>query len=114
MGYVIPPFTKKDLLGYYHILSSCSLSVNFSTLFISAVLCQNGDIRLRGGNSSNVGLVEICYDETWGAVCDTLWDDVDAGVTCAQLGFAPVGKIIENIMYNIIFSLIIFKVLVNV
>ncbi|KAL5460317.1 hypothetical protein EMCRGX_G033759 [Ephydatia muelleri] len=50
--------------------------------------CQNGDIRLMAGTSSNEGRVEVCYNCVWGTVCDSGWDDKDAQVVCRQLGFS--------------------------
>ena len=53
--------------------------------------CRNGDIRLRGGRIYTEGRVEVCYNATWGTVCDDIWDSTDADVTCRQLGFSPSG-----------------------
>ena len=33
-----------------------------------------------------VGRVEICYNNSFWAVCDDRWDILDAGVVCRQLG----------------------------
>lgn len=37
------------------------------------------------------GRVEICFDEAWGTICDTLWSTNDATVVCRQLGFSSTG-----------------------
>ena len=59
-------------------------------------MCQTGDLRLRGSSDRSTGRVEICNDEVWGAVCNSNWDDTDAGVACRQLSFAPLGNHVSH------------------
>lgn len=67
------------------------------TLFVG---CTEGDIRLFGGATSMEGHVEICINDEWRTVCDSMWDDMDANVVCKQLGWLSVGK--SEIKYQII------------
>ena len=60
---------------------------------LCVVICQNGDLRLVEGQSQYEGRVEVCWNETWGTVCDGGWSTNDAKVTCWQLGFSRLGKL---------------------
>ena len=68
--------------------------------FVGLGVCNNGEVRLVNGASEMEGRVEICFDETWGTVCDTLWSTNDATVVCRQLGFSRTGiycKMLPNL-----------------
>ena len=54
-------------------------------------LCENGEIRLVGGNGNYSGRVEVCFNSAWGTVCDDDWGRDDAEVVCSQLGFNAEG-----------------------
>ncbi len=56
------------------------------------MLCNDTDIRLAGGSDQYEGRVEICFNETWGTICDGSWSTNDANVACRQLGYAATGK----------------------
>ncbi len=48
--------------------------------------CNDGDIRVVGGDSETYGRVELCLLGQWGSVQDEDWSVSDATVVCKQLG----------------------------
>ena len=42
------------------------------------------------------GLLEICFNNTYGSICHDLWNDPDAQVACKQLGFNTTGANVLN------------------
>lgn len=54
------------------------------------VTCDDGDVRLAG--DGRVGRVEVCYNETWGTLCNNLWTSSNAQVVCRELGWSMFGK----------------------
>ena len=57
--------------------------VAISTIFAN---CTDGEVRLVGGADEREGRVEICINNAWGTVCDSLFGVEDAGVVCQQVG----------------------------
>lgn len=54
----------------------------------TASFCPSeGEIRLSGGTEKE-GRVEICLNNTWGTLCSSSWNDIDASVACQQLGYS--------------------------
>jgi len=47
----------------------------------------SNDVRLEGGESPFIGRVEVLYNNTWGTVCDDLFNNAACHVVCRQLGF---------------------------
>ena len=60
-----------------------------------------GDVRLVNGTGSYEGRVEICLSGVWKAVCDYRWNNLDAGVVCAQLNYLPQGIVHSHNNYEL-------------
>lgn len=56
-----------------------------------------GTLRLIGGTTPYEGRVEVCFNNTWGTICDDGWSTAEAVVVCRQLGLASTGKLIAYI-----------------
>ena len=60
--------------------------------------CSDGELRLVGSSDdmeakTREGRVEICINNAWGTICDTLFGSKEAEVACGQLeGFQMDGK----------------------
>ena len=67
-----------------------------SSVHSSVATCANGDIRLVGGVSPLEGRVEVCWNKTWGTVCDGSWEVTDGNVACKQLGFSKLSRFLSH------------------
>ena len=59
--------------------------------------CNNYEVRLVNGSSSNEGRVEVCLQGEWGTIRDGSWDRREARVVCRQLGYQPGCKWIKAV-----------------
>ena len=51
------------------------------------VSCEDGDLRLFGGESESKGLLQVCFSQRWGTINEDGWTLSDTSVACKQLGF---------------------------
>ena len=65
---------------------------------IITTACTNGQVRLMNGTepSFNEGRVEICYNNTYGTVCDDFFDERAAAVVCGGIGNSQLSLSISN------------------
>ena len=49
--------------------------------------CSEGDLRLAGSETMNVGNLEVCQFGVWGSICNTEWSEANSDIACGVLGF---------------------------
>ncbi|XP_062566592.1 deleted in malignant brain tumors 1 protein-like [Saccostrea cucullata] len=87
-----------SLTNQYYVLSGTiqnttnrvsTMEQNLNTLMIT-------DVRLRGGDISAEGRLEVNFRNSWGTVCDDSFNDNDARVACRQLGYNSAHATFKN------------------
>ena len=79
----------------YYDTKSWLLFHNSFSIFLNSA-CTHGDVRLVNGSSATEGRVEVCINNTWGTVCDNIWESSNAQVVCRQLGYSTSSKFYYN------------------
>ena len=51
-----------------------------------------------------MGIVQVCEDQDWHAICADGWDTVDANAVCRQLGFASKGLPHEKLYFGVLLN----------
>ena len=65
-------------------------------MYHTGITCYDGEVRLVNGSQPHEGRVEVCFNETWGTICDNIspyeWNTSQANVVCKHLGYTEACK----------------------
>ena len=78
---------KKGKFYTFHLLKKDHDVVKKQFNCILKAFCDDGDLRLVGGESESAGLLEVCFSQRWGTINGDGWTSSDTQVACRQLGF---------------------------
>ena len=89
---------KHAVCSTYHTMITVVLSIMLCEVLALSLLvaCTDGHILLYNGTvasrSLKEGTVLVCYNNTYGTVCDDRWDELEARIVCADLGYVAESK----------------------
>jgi deleted-in-malignant-brain-tumors protein 1 len=97
---------------YDNTTGGCNHGMDVSVI-CGAAVCDDGDVRLVGGDYPTEGRVEVCLNGVWGTICHDSWDRNDATVICRQLNYTTQRK--TNIcLYKCTCNFVLFTLFVFV
>lgn len=73
-----------ELGGQVGITEGCSGPMDVAGVVCSRE-CDDGNVRLVGGEAYYEGRVEVCQNNRWRTICDVGWDDMDATIACRSV-----------------------------
>ena len=83
-------------------VSKSSAIIRPLTILCIGITCYDGDVRLVNGRQPHEGRVEICFNETWGTICQRIylssysWNHSQADIVCKQLGYSHACKMSKH------------------
>ena len=86
------------------------MHVIIALLCMHIVGCTDGAVRLVGGNNTGEGRVEVCMGNSFGTICDDLWNAPDASVVCRHLGFSQYSMSWYSVGYDFCTSYVTYMV----
>ena len=54
-------------------------------------VCEEGSMRLAGGQIEQEGRPEVCLNGVWGSICGYGWSELDGFMFCEDLGYTEPG-----------------------
>ena len=79
---------------YLHVYEVDELQITSSSL--GGIICEEGNIQLTNGDTTEYSLVEMCRSGRWAAICDNEWTMEDMNVICVQAGNSTAGTYIHR------------------
>lgn len=91
------------------------INISYINIINIGIVCHDGDVRLVNESQPNEGIVEVCFNETWGTICAIIshrhyWNQSEANVVCRQLGYPGARELTKTYNYYLMYFDINFHV----